>query len=102
MRNWLAEINSNAKDDDCLKLLIGNKSDKSAEREVSVEEGKALAKELGMPFLETSARTADRVEAAFAKMTLELIKQRDPSVNPATGGEGAVMINEGGKKPCCG
>ena len=35
-----------------------------------------LAEELGMPFIETSARTADNVEAAFVKMARELIKAR--------------------------
>ncbi|XP_006460506.1 hypothetical protein AGABI2DRAFT_55947, partial [Agaricus bisporus var. bisporus H97] len=39
-------------------VLIGNKSDQDSEREVSREEGIALAKLLGCEFFETSAKTA--------------------------------------------
>jgi hypothetical protein len=35
-----------------------------------------LALELNMPFLETSARTADNVEAAFIKMAEELMRMK--------------------------
>ena len=35
-----------------------------------------LAKELGMPFLQTSARTAENVEAAFIRMAEELIRSK--------------------------
>ena len=55
--------------EDIEPILIGNKSDLSANREVSTSEGQALAKELGIPFMETSALSGDNVEAAFVKMT---------------------------------
>ena len=35
-----------------------------------------LATELGMPFLQTSARTAENVEAAFIRMADELIRAK--------------------------
>ena len=37
-------------------VLVGNKSDLHNDRSVSVEEGKALAKEMKAIFLETSAK----------------------------------------------
>ena len=74
MREWLKEVDRYASPDTC-KLLIGNKSDRS-DKVVSEAEGVALAKELGMPFLETSARTAENVEAAFIRMAEQLIKMR--------------------------
>jgi GTPase SAR1 family protein len=55
--------------EDIEPILIGNKSDLSGSREVSTSEGQALAKELGVPFMETSALSGDNVEAAFVKMT---------------------------------
>jgi len=46
--------------------LVGNKADLEEEREVSEQEGRALAQELGAAFFETSARRGRAtVEAAF-------------------------------------
>ena len=39
------------------RLLIGNKCDLEASREVESESGKQLARSQGIPFLETSAKT---------------------------------------------
>ena len=72
VREWLVEVDKYASPETC-KLLIGNKSDRT-DRVVTEAEGGALAKELQMPFIETSARTADNVEAAFTKMAERLIK----------------------------
>ncbi len=74
MREWLVEVDKYASSDTC-KLLIGNKCDRT-DRVVTEAEGQALARELGMPFLETSARTAENVEAAFIRMAEQLIKIR--------------------------
>merc|ERR1719273_3045826 len=55
-------------------LLVGNKSDLANERrEVSFEEGQALAKRLKCTVLETSAKDGTNVAAAFETMT-KLIK----------------------------
>lgn len=44
-----------------VKLLVGNKSDLEANRQVKAEEGKSLAESLGIKFLETSAKDAVNV-----------------------------------------
>ncbi|XP_025023122.1 ras-related protein Rab-2B isoform X3 [Python bivittatus] len=46
-------------------MLIGNKSDLENRRAVQKEEGEAFAREHGMVFMETSAKTAANVEEAF-------------------------------------
>lgn len=56
-----------------MKLLVGNKCDRE-DRVVSTEAGEAFANNLNMPFLETSAKNGDNVEAAFLAMASELIK----------------------------
>ena len=49
-------------------ILVGNKCDKSYEREVSREEGAAVARDFGCMFLETSAKTAQNVERLFTDL----------------------------------
>lgn len=44
-------------------MLIGNKCDLSNKRAVSKEEGESFAAKNGLTFLETSAKTAENVEA---------------------------------------
>jgi small GTP-binding protein len=74
VREWLLEVDKYASSSTC-KLLIGNKCDR-ADRVVTEQEGNGLARELGMPFLETSARTAENVEMAFIRMAEQLIKMK--------------------------
>lgn len=46
-------------------MLVGNKSDLENIRDVSVEEGKSLAEEEGLFFIETSALDSTNVTTAF-------------------------------------
>lgn len=52
--------------------LVGNKSDKSSEREVSSQEGFALAKELDCLFFESSSKELASVEACFFGLVREI------------------------------
>eukprot|EP00124_Ichthyophonus_hoferi_P004031 Ihof_evm3s399 gene=Ihof_evmTU3s399 len=64
LTTWLEDARQHSSTDMAI-MLIGNKSDLDARRKVSREEGEAFAKEHGLIFLETSAKTADNVEEAF-------------------------------------
>ncbi|KAF8930742.1 Ras GTPase ras2 [Dissophora ornata] len=46
-------------------MLVGNKSDRVREREVSMDEGALMAKTLGCEFIETSAKALVNVERSF-------------------------------------
>ena len=46
-------------------MIVGNKSDLDERRQVSTEEGERFAKENGLIFMETSAKTAHNVEESF-------------------------------------
>ncbi|MCL4112818.1 UNVERIFIED_CONTAM: hypothetical protein GTU68_029823 [Idotea baltica] len=60
IENWLAEVDKYG-NENVVKLLVGNKSDLEANRQVKAEEGKNLADSLGIKFLETSAKDAVNV-----------------------------------------
>lgn len=47
------------------KILIGNKSDWTDKRAVTEDQGRELADELGIKFMETSAKVNEGVEEAF-------------------------------------
>ncbi|KAK4789414.1 hypothetical protein SAY86_020733 [Trapa natans] len=68
VKQWLSEIDRYASEN-VNKLLVGNKSDLSAQKVVSYETAKALADEIGIPFMETSAKNSTNVEQAFMAMT---------------------------------
>ncbi|KAI9072624.1 hypothetical protein K1719_045420 [Acacia pycnantha] len=63
VKQWLSEIDRYASDN-VNKLLVGNKCDLKENRVVSYNTAKAFADEIGIPFLETSAKDATNVEQA--------------------------------------
>jgi GTPase KRas protein len=53
-------------------MLVGNKCDKTYEREVSKEEGAAMAQRFGCSYVETSAKTGQNVERLFMNLVRAL------------------------------
>jgi len=73
---WLRDIEQFCPESVC-RQMIGNKCDIPPEaREVSEVEGREFAEREGIRFLETSAKTAENVEAAFREMVRELIANK--------------------------
>ncbi|URE19494.1 GTP-binding protein [Musa troglodytarum] len=68
VKQWLNEIDRYASEN-VNKLLVGNKCDLTANKVVPYETAKAFADEIGIPFLETSAKNATNVGQAFMAMT---------------------------------
>lgn len=64
LTTWLADARSLTNPKTTI-VLIGNKSDMEAERDVTFEEASKFAEEHDMLFLECSAKTGDNVEDAF-------------------------------------
>jgi len=65
---WMAQLNDHASTDDLAKLLVGNKSDLEASREVTKDKAELFCQEYGMELLETSAKSGDNVLASFEKL----------------------------------
>ncbi|XP_046577645.1 ras-related protein Rab-37-like isoform X7 [Haliotis rubra] len=80
IRAWLAEINEYAQEDVVI-MLLGNKADIAGERVIRREDGERLAKEYGVAFMETSAKTGMNVELAFMAVArdLKMKKTRRPN-----------------------
>jgi Ras-related protein Rab-1A len=79
VEEWLTEVDRYA-NKNTSKLLIGNKAD--LEKRVDYETALRFSEALGIPFLETSAKTSTNVEAAFLTMAKELLKNRDAQARP--------------------
>jgi Ras-related protein Rab-2A len=67
LKIWLSEARRNAPAV-LVMILIGNKCDLEKKRAVSVKEGEDFARENGMLFAETSAKSAENVDEAFTKV----------------------------------
>ncbi|CAO3669950.1 unnamed protein product [Rhizopus stolonifer] len=66
VQHWLKELRDHA-DQNSVIMLVGNKVDLSeSSRQVTTEEGGALAEQEGFLFIETSALDATNVDKAFA------------------------------------
>ena len=64
IRTWFQNVEQHATEG-VHNLLIGNKCDWTEKRVISEDQGRALAQELGIPFMETSAKSNINVEEAF-------------------------------------
>lgn len=104
--DWLNEVNRYVNDNTC-KILIGNKCDMESERQVPTEEARKKAEELGMGYMECSAKDATNVEKAFQMVSTELISKREKqsAAAPKQGGVGLTRDHNvqrpGGGCPGC-
>jgi Ras-related protein Rab-10 len=74
INKWLRNIDDHASDD-VVKMLIGNKCDMEDKRCITKVRGDALAREHGIPFLETSAKNNINIEKAFFEMARLILKK---------------------------
>eukprot|EP00602_Paraphysomonas_sp_CaronLab_P005442 CAMPEP_0185022770 /NCGR_PEP_ID=MMETSP1103-20130426/5465_1 /TAXON_ID=36769 /ORGANISM="Paraphysomonas bandaiensis, Strain Caron Lab Isolate" /LENGTH=93 /DNA_ID=CAMNT_0027554995 /DNA_START=440 /DNA_END=721 /DNA_ORIENTATION=- len=73
-------------------MLIGNKSDLEHRRAVSTKEGELFAQENGLVFMETSAKTAANVEAAFIKTAENIYEKiKEGLYDPSREGNGVKI-----------
>jgi len=86
IKTWLSEIERYASDT-VNKLLVGNKCDLTQKKVVDYETAKDFADKVEMPFLETSAKLATNVEAAFMRMASEIKNSLGPTQDSAQEGD---------------
>eukprot|EP00158_Paraphelidium_tribonemae_P002551 Partr_v1_DN25460_c0_g1_i5_m53727 putative member RAS oncogene family len=105
VKQWLQEIDRYASEG-VNKLLVGNKSDLVQKKAVEYQVAKDFADQLGIPFLETSAKNATNVEQAFLTMAKQ-IKDRmgtsnvqapsGPKITPGAG----TAVSGNSQGGCC-
>lgn len=105
---WVSNISKNAP----IKVkmvLIGNKCDREENLKViGKDKGDILAKELDIPFLETSAKNDINVDTAFELITLMILEEQLPKEKKTEDNENEVVIlkprdsvSEEKRKNCC-
>ena len=98
--NWIHSIN-----DKCGNmpiLIIGNKSDKEDEREVSTEEGKEFANERGLLFIEVSAKTGKNIKEAFLLLVKKILQGGQSYIEGMSLNDSKMSYAEEEKGHCCG
>jgi Ras-related protein Rab-8A len=96
IRTWHANIEQHASEG-VNKILIGNKSDWTDKRAVTEDQGRELANELGIKFMETSAKINEGVEEAFFTLARDIkVRLIDTQVDTSTGGAApdSVKVNQ--------
>ncbi|KAL9542935.1 GTPase Ypt2 [Mucor bainieri] len=74
VRTWFSNIEQHASEG-VNKILIGNKCDMEDKRVITKEQGQNLANELGVRFMETSAKANIGVEEAFFDLARDIKKR---------------------------
>lgn len=106
IRTWFSNVEQHATEG-VNKILIGNKCDWEEKRVISTEQGQQLANELGIPFLEVSAKSGINIDKAFYSLAADIksriIDTAKTEQTPASGvnvsGQNGDNGGIGGK--CC-
>ncbi|KAF5480590.1 hypothetical protein F2P56_001326 [Juglans regia] len=70
---WAKEVDLYSTNQDCIKMLVGNKVDKESDRVVTKKEGISFARECGCLFIECSAKTRANVQQCFEELVLKIL-----------------------------
>jgi small GTP-binding protein len=73
VEKWISEIRDQT-DPSCCIILVGNKSDKEPQRQVTRMDGEELARKHNCGFFETSAMTGSQVSDAFEALARKMAK----------------------------
>lgn len=105
---WLNEVREQASNPNIEITLIGNKCDLE-HRVVSYEEGDAFAKEKGLVFWETSARTGQNVNHVFEQAVNRVVTNIRANKYDHSGASGVTVYRptlalrgDSERRPCCG
>jgi len=97
---WLRNIEEHASED-VEKMLLGNKCDMEEKRIISKERGETIAREHGIKFFETSAKSNINIETAFLALATDIL-HKTPMKDTSQGNQqGIDMKPNPSSKSCC-
>jgi GTPase SAR1 family protein len=79
---WIEDVR-NERGNDVIIILVGNKTDLSEKRQVSVEEGEDRSSKEGCMFIESSAKAGFNIKALFRKLATALPGMEATPAQPA-------------------
>ena len=85
IRDWMAQIQSNAQRDELGLVLLGNKCDIEP-RVVTEEQGTKMAEELKVSYFETSALNGQGINEAFEQLARDIMKKKGVGDDNKDGG----------------
>jgi len=98
--NWVTEMERYARSD-VVVFMVGNKTD-ADQRKVSTETAEKYAQDKGYPFMETSAKTGENVDAMFTKLAQAMVARYVKTENkPAASTLGDLGDSAPKKKKGC-
>jgi len=86
--------------DSCPMVLVGNKADMRDQRVVKEGEAQETAKQLGIPYVETSAKTGMNIELAFNTVVKQLIAAPKGGPSDGTNGDPVQRPKKNGTRGC--
>lgn len=95
VQTWIDYVRSE-RGEAALVTLVGNKLDLACERQVSKEEATKLAEDIGIRYVETSAKVGDNVEQLFTDMAAYLLytsKPEDQAGDAAASGAPKIQLS---------
>ncbi|NWX57912.1 RAB17 protein, partial [Promerops cafer] len=100
---WLEELEKRFLPNEIVIVLVGNKTDLAAEREVTTEEGKEFAQTKGLLFMETSAKSNHQVNDVFMAIVQELLRREKENASKPSPHERATvdLRASGARTRCC-
>ncbi|XP_067867110.1 ras-related protein Rab-39A-like [Heterodontus francisci] len=90
LRNWLDETCTVLDQCKCIFILVGHKSDLSAERQISQEEAEQIAADLGVRYIETSAKDNTNIQEVFLLLASLIAESVKTEVIEVKGGIRAI------------
>ena len=98
IETWLTDINKYSLGN-VSKILVGNKCDLTDKREVEYNRGKSFADELGIHFIETSAKNNINVHELFSTISKDMKQHSDNNTNNET--KTQVILEDPNKQKKC-
>jgi Ras-related protein Rab-1A len=80
VKQWLQEISRYA-GEPIEKVLVGNKCEQTTRKEVNYTTAKHLADDLGMNFMETSAKSGTNINELFISFANQLLRNKANTIN---------------------